>query len=275
MQRVHRVAAATMSSAVITAIMLTGCSTSNSDSNSSTSSSVQTTVIADPAAQVRAAADNTAALSGAHLQLDVAGEVPNLNAKSVVADINTNPYAAKGTATVVFGRVAPREIQAPFVYIENTLYANVDNAGFLGYGDGRSIYDVSVILNKDKGLANVLRNLTNPVKSGTETIDGVETAKNSGQVKASVLAQLTGPRATVPGGDQLVPVTVWLTSGTNQLARLQFPPNPADPRASITINLTKWNTTTDISRPADIHTPTETPSGTPTPGQQTRIPAGN
>lgn len=199
MQRVHRVAAATMSSAVITAIMLTGCSTSNSDSNSSTSSSVQTTVIADPAAQVRAAADNTAALSGAHLQLDVAGEVPNLNAKSVVADINTNPYAAKGTATVVFGRVAPREIQAPFVYIENTLYANVDNAGFLGYGDGRSIYDVSVILNKDKGLANVLRNLTNPVKSGTETIDGVETAKISGQVKASVLAQLTGPRATVPG----------------------------------------------------------------------------
>ncbi|MFT4396159.1 LppX_LprAFG lipoprotein [Gordonia lacunae] len=275
MQRAQRVAAAALSTGVVAAIVLTGCSASPTGSPTTTSASASTTVIADPAAQLTAAATNTEALTGAHLDLVVDGTVPNLNAKKLTADLVTTPAdAAKGEATVVFGTKDPQEASAPFVYVGGVLYADIAGDGYLSYGDGKSIYDVSVFLDPEDGLANVLRTFQNPTGVGSETIDGVETAQVNGTVPAGALAALTGARQVVGPQDAPVPTTVWLTTGTNQLARLVFTPNPADTTTTITVDLSDWNETVDVEKPDVIQTPTETPSGPPTPGQPTREPAG-
>lgn len=277
---IPRVATIALSCAAAASIALTGCSTESGSPTATGTSAASTetgstTVIDDPAAQVEAAAANTADLDGAHLDLSVEGSVPNLNAKKVTADLVTTPAdAAKGEATVVFGAEDPDEVEAPFVYVDGVLYADIAGDGYLSYGDGTSIYDVSVFLDPDKGLAHVLTELTDPTAIGSERIDGVETTKISGTVPAGALAALTGARQVVGPQDAPVPTTVWLTTGTNQLARLVFAPNPADENATITVDLGSWNETVDIERPAVINTPSVAPSGTPAPGQPTREPSG-
>lgn len=276
MQRVQRVATTALSAGIVAAIALTGCSPSETGSPTATGGpTTSTTVIADPAAQIAAAAENTASLDGAHLDLDVAGTVPDLNAKKVTADLVTTPDdAAKGEATVVLGTKDPQEVAAPFVYVDGVLYADIAGDGYLSYGDGKSIYDVSVFLDPENGLANVLREFRDPTEIGSETIAGVETRQINGTVPAGALAALTGARQIVGPRDAPVPTTVWLTTGTNQLARLVFGPDPADSATTITVDLSDWNKTVEVTKPDAVDTPTEKPSGATTPGQPTRDPAG-
>lgn len=263
MQRAQRVATAAVAAGIATAIALTGCS-SNSDSGSSGSATTTASTITDPAALVTAAADSTDALTGAHLNLAVAGTIPNLTAKGVDADIVTKPQtAAKGTATVLLGTT---EVAAPFVYVDKHLYADINNRGFVDYGDGKSIYDVSVVLNPDKGLANLLRQIQNPTKAGSEQIDGVSTTKITGTVPAAALGPLTGANVT-PNQAAPVPVTVWITSD-NQLARVVLTPAPG---ATMTINLSKWNNAIEVTKPTQIVTPSA--STPPNPADASRVPA--
>ncbi|WP_059035243.1 LppX_LprAFG lipoprotein [Gordonia desulfuricans] len=263
MHRAQRVAAAAVSAGIAAAIVLTGCS-SGSGGGSGDPTTTATSTITDPAALVSAAADNTAALTGAHLNLAVQGKIPNLTAKSVDADLVAQPKtAAEGTATVLLGTT---EATAPFVYVDDHLYANIDDHGYLDYGNGSSIYDVSVVLNPDKGLAHLLRSVTAPTAAGTENIDGVTTTKVAGTVPASDLAPLTGVNIAADQNTP-VPVTMWITPD-NQLARVVLTPAP---NASMTISLSKWNETVEVTRPSDITTPT--PATPPPSGDVSRDPA--
>ena len=61
---------------------------------------------------------------------------------------------------------------------------------------------MSVILNPDAGLANILSNFTNPKADGRETINGVQTIKITGQVSADAVNKIAPKVATggtVPG----------------------------------------------------------------------------
>lgn len=261
--RAQRIAAAVISGGVAAAIALTGCSSSTSDTDPAASAGASSST-SDPAALVSAAADATAALKGAHLNLTVTGKIPNLTAKSVDADLVAQPKsAAKGTATVLLGT---SEVSAPFVYVDGRLYADIDNKGYVDYGDGSSIYDVSVILNPDKGLAHLLRQMKNPTTTGAESIDQTATTKVTGTVAAKDLAPLTGANVTT-NQDAQVPISVWIT-GSNQLARVVLTPVP---NASMTIGLSKWNETVEVSKPSSIVTPSAT--APPKPGDASRVPA--
>ncbi|MGC4932467.1 LppX_LprAFG lipoprotein [Gordonia sp. DT30] len=263
MYRAHRVVTAALATGVAAAITLTGCS-SDSDGGSGGNNTATSQSNSDPAALVNAAADKTAALTGAHLNLTVDGKVPNVTAKKVDADLVAKPAtAAKGTATVLLGTT---EATAPFVYVDKHLYADIGNKGYVDYGDGRSIYDVSAVLNPEKGLANLLRNIQNPKSSGLADVDGTKATRITGTVAAKVLAPLTGTNIT-SNQDAQVPVNVWITSD-NQLARVVLIPATD---AKMTINLSNWNNTVEVAKPSDIATPT--PSSPPNPADASRVPA--
>ena len=84
-------------------------------------------------------------------------------------------------------------------------------------GPAADVYDIAAILNPDTGLANVLANFSDPKSDSTETINGVETVKVTGQVSADAVNKIAPPiAATGP-----VPGTAWIrrTATTNWCGR--------------------------------------------------------
>lgn len=281
MTRFPRVIAAAVSMGVIGAIALTGCS-SDSDDGSETSengSSPSLPILAS-------AAEATDALTGAHFRIEVDGTLQALNIASIEGDITNTPAdAAEGTATVKLG--PEQESETPFVYVDDTFYANINDDGYLDYGDGSSIYDVSVLLNSDQGLASVLRAIEDATEEGSETIDGVETTKVSGIVPAEAVARLSGSVRPGPDGelpeipesDTDITAEVWIT-GDNQVAQLVVKPEnpPAEQgeepeEVTMTIKLSEWDKTVEVQAPDNVVTPTEAPEDAEN-LEETRAPIG-
>ena len=79
----------------------------------------------------------------------------------------------------------------------------------------------SAILNPDTGLANVLANFSDPKSESTETINGVETVKVTGQVSADAVNKIAPPiAATGP-----IPGTAWIEKdGDHKLVQAKLEP---------------------------------------------------
>ena len=264
MKRSKRFAIAAAAAAVAAAVALTGCSSEDGGGGDAPASDANAT------ATLNAAADTAAALTGAKVVLDIEGSLQGVNASKVEADVATKPKAAaEGTATLKMG---DKTSTAPFVYVDDHMYANIDDKGFIDYGDGRSIYDVSKILDAEKGVPFVLRNIQGAKEDGSETIEGVETTKITGTVAAKDLSGLTGTSPEAKGLDSDIPVTVWVTKdGKNNVARVLAKPAEG---ASMTITLTEWGKTVDATKPADVESPREKPTTAPKSGEPTRQPVG-
>ncbi|GAA4751126.1 LppX_LprAFG lipoprotein [Gordonia alkaliphila] len=240
------------------ALTLTACSSDSDDSQPAPASS-------DPAATelLNSAADATAALTGAHVTMAVDGSFQSMNATAVEADVNTKPLAGKGTATLNMGGTS---VQAPFVYLNDNFYANVDNKGWINYGDGRSIYDVALLLNPDTGIPNVLRSMEGAATAGDEQVDGVATTKVTGTVPAKAIAGLTGATGeSAKDSTDAVDTTVWITED-NQVARVIVAPTN---ELKLTVDVSKWNTTSEVKAPSPIATPSAKPSTPPASDQPT------
>ncbi|GAC69132.1 LppX_LprAFG lipoprotein [Gordonia soli] len=272
MDRHQRVLTALVSAGVVAGV-LAGCSSESTPVGESSSASADRTSAArtdDPKALLDAAANSTAELDSAHLQLAVTGKVPGLKATALDADVAKSPKnAAKGDATVLVGT---DEVKAPFVYSDGKLYANVGGAGYLDYGDGKSIYDVTVVLDDKRGLPNILRQMAaaspaTPPSAVPDPTSDVDTTAVAAQVPLQALAPILG---TVPPEQQkkAVPVTAWIASDSPQrLVRLQVTPAPG---AAVTIDLSKWDEPVTVSAPPAVSQPSEKPTEEPEPGQPTR-----
>ncbi|ALG84386.1 LppX_LprAFG lipoprotein [Gordonia phthalatica] len=263
MKRSKRFAIVAAVAAVAAAVALTGCSSDDGSKDAPASD-------ANATATLNSAADAAAALTGAKVVLDIQGSLQGVNASKVEADVATKPkVAAEGTATLKMG---DKSSSAPFVYVDDHMYANIDDKGYIDYGDGRSIYDVSKILDAEKGVPFILRNITGAKEDGSETIDGVETTKITGTVAAKDLSGLTGASPEAKGLESDIPVTVWVTKdGKNNVARVLAEPAEG---ASMTINLSEWGKTVDAKKPADVKSPSAKPTTAPKSGEPTRQPVG-
>ena len=262
MKRRQRVLGAVVALGAAAALALTACS-SDSDTE-------PTPAASDPAATelLNKAADATEALTGAHLKITVDGAIQSINATGVEADVNTKPtVSGKGTATLNMGG---KTAEAPFVYIDNAFYANVDGEGWINYGDGRSIYDVAQVLNPETGVPSILRGLEGAKTDGTEQIDGVTATKVTGTVPAKTVAGLTGATGedATTSTDPL-DTTVWITD-ENQVARVLVEPAQD---TTLTIDISKWNTSTEVTKPTGVQTPTVRPTAPPASDEPTREPA--
>ncbi|RZS44136.1 lipoprotein LprG [Herbihabitans rhizosphaerae] len=193
----------------LTAGVLAGC-----DSEPDTSGPLP-----DGAALLRDAAEATRGMSSAHFKLQVNGKIPGVTVQNAEGDLNREG-GAKGKAKVDFGGSL---IEAEFVLVDKKLYLKGPTGDFqeLPASMGASIYDPSVILNPDQGIAKVLASITSPKTEAREKVMGIDTYRVSGKVTKDVVSPL------VPGITTDVDIKFWLREdGKHQPVRawFQLPP---------------------------------------------------
>ncbi len=229
--------------ALALAFTIGGCGSNNSGTGASKTS---TSASSDEAnTLLKQAADAMKKVTGMHVSLTVKGDVPNLKVTKLDGDISNTPQTvATGSATLLLGK-NPQE--AKFVYVDGHLYSDVGQPGkYNDFGAGKSIYNVSVLLDPDKGLANILAKLQNAQVKGTEQVNGVATTKITGKSSADDIATLAGSKLT-SADVTTVDTTVWIASdGSSHLVQLQISPTSD---TSVTLTMSDWGKQVTATKP--------------------------
>lgn len=215
-----------------TAALVVGCSSSSSTSTES---------LPDAAGLLQQSAATTKGLKSAHLEITVTGKIEGLPVKKLTGDLTNVPATAvQGNATITMGG---SDVDAGLVVIDGTLYASLSPNSWLDLGPAADIYDPSVILNPDTGLANILSNFSDPKSVSSETVNGVQTIKVTGNVSADAVNKLVPVKATAP-----VPSTAWIQKdGDHNLVQAQIDPSSGN---SIQMTLSNWNSPVTVTKPA-------------------------
>ena len=232
----RRLYAVVLATLAITAAPLVSCS-SNKQSGPP---------LPDAATLLKESADTTKKLSSVHLELKTNGTIPHLPIKTLSGDLtNTPAVAAQGETQVVMGGGGDA-VDAKFVVQDGNLYASLDPNSWLNIGPASNIYDVSLILNPDAGLANVLSNFNNPKADGRETINGIQTIRITGQVSADT-ADKIAPKIDNGG---TVPATVWIREdGNHDLIQAKLEPSSGN---SVQMTLSNWNAPVTVTKPPGV-----------------------
>ena len=180
-------------------------------------------------------------VNSVHLMVSVNGKIKGLAVKTLTGDLNTTPNtAAKGDAKITF---SGSDIDAPFVVYEGILYAALTPNKWADFGPAADIYDPSLILNHDTGLANLLAKFTNAKSQARETINGQDTIRITGNAPADAVNQLV-PQLKA---SQPLPSTVWIQeSGDHQLVQAKLDQSAAN---SIQMTLSNWNAPVQVTKP--------------------------
>lgn len=226
---------------VAASLALVGCSTSEDTASDSGQ---------DAAELVQQSADAMRDVTSAHVVLTADGEVPNLKVSRLEADVASQPEeVGTGEVTIDLGS---EPVTAQIIYVDGHLYSDVAEAGsFTDYGRGNSIYDVSVILDAQNGIANALDNLQDPTADGSETVDGTETTRIAATSSTDDVAVLAG-LSLAPEQARDVPVTVWIANDApHHLVQAQIEPAPD---ATVTMTLSDFGKPVEATKP-DVATP--------------------
>jgi lipoprotein LprA len=243
MKRSPRTVTAVLAAALAVVLAIGGCS--NSSNTGKSPGATATTSSSEAATLLKQAADAMAKVTGMHVSVAVQGDVPNLRVTKLDGDISNTPQTvATGTATLLVGK-SPQE--AKFVYVDGHLYSDLGEPGtYVDFGNGASIYNVAVLLDPSKGLANVLSKLQGGAVAGTEQVNGVATTKIAGNSSADDIATLAGSKLTAESVTT-VPTTVWIASdGSSHLVQLQIHPTND---TSVTLTMSDWGKTVTATKP--------------------------
>ncbi len=184
----------------------------------------------------------TRALKSIHLELKVDGEIKDFPIKTLSGDLTQAPaVAAQGNTKLTF---QGSDVDAKFVVMDSSLYVALSGDSFIDMGPAADVYDISAILSPDKGLANVLANFSDPKSESTETINGVETVKVTGQVSAAAVNAIAPPiAATGP-----IPGTAWIEKdGQHKLVQAKLQPSDGN---SVQMTLSDWDKSVTVTKPA-------------------------
>lgn len=233
-----------IAAAAAAALALTGCETaptSGPETSQPASDETASTLISQSAEAMKNVAS-------AHVVLTADGNVPNLKVTKLEADVASKPaVVATGEATVQMG---DKTQTAKLIYVDGHLYSDIAEPGqWFDYGDGNSIYNLSVIFDPSNGLANALAKLKDPKSAGSETINGTPTTKITAKASTDDVAVLAGARKA-PENSQEWPVTVWIAeSEPHNLVQAQI--NVGDPSdAKVTMTLSDFGKTVTAEKPA-------------------------
>jgi lipoprotein LprG len=232
----RRSTATILAAIALTTSLVAGCSKSDNAQNNAP--------LPDAAALLKQSAQTTRDLKSAHLELTVQGKLPGLPVKTLSGDLTNIPaVAAKGHTKITLGG---DDIEADFVVLSGTIYGSLDPGTWTDFGAAANVYDASVILNPDTGLANILSNFTNPKADGRENINGIQTVKISGQVNPDAVVKIIpklNPTGTIPG-------TVWIREdGNHELVQAKLEPSAGN---SIQMTLSKWNEPVTVEKPPGV-----------------------
>lgn len=239
-----RTVVAVAAAALAAVLAIGGCGTKSSDGAKAPGSTANATS-GEAATLLKQATDAMRKVTSMHVIVTVDGDVPNIRVTKVEGDVSNTPQTvATGTASVLVGS---NNEQANFVFVDGHLYSDLGQPGaYTDFGNGASIYNVSVLLDPDKGLANLLANLKNGAVAGTQQVNGVATTKITGNSSATDIATLAGTRVT-DENVSTVPTTVWTASdGSSHLVQLQISPTA---NTSVTLTMSDWGKQVTATKP--------------------------
>jgi lipoprotein LprG len=223
---------AVLAALTVAAALVGGCSSSAKKSSAP---------LPDAATLLKQSSQTTKNVKSMHLVVSVSGKIKGLPVKTLTGDLTTSPAtAAKGDAKIT---VSGSDVDAPFVVDNGTLYAALTAGKWDDFGPAANIYDPSLILNPDTGVANLLADITNPKSDSRETINGQDTIKITGTAPVDAVNGLVPQlKATHP-----LPATVWIQeNGDHQLVLAQLDQSAGN---SIHMTLSNWNAPVQVTRP--------------------------
>ncbi|ORV71141.1 LppX_LprAFG lipoprotein [Mycobacterium gastri] len=263
------VPAAMVFAAALIATVISGCghksttatSQTSGASGAPTSATSGATGAPSPEAQqlLQDSSKATKALHSLHVNLATTN-ITTLPMESVDADVTNQPEGnaqAVGNATVRMQPKAP-VVSKQFLVTKKTMYTKDDSGKYTSLGPAEKIYDPGIIMDKDKGLGNVIGKVASAQIAGKETIDGVATVKVTGTIDAAVIDPVV-PQLGKGGGT--LPVTLYITdvnaAGAGTTATSGAPaPSPNLVRmvidkdqGHVTITLSAWGAPVTIPNP--------------------------
>ena len=199
--------------------LVAACGASESSDSADSSSTTARTSAAQSSGEVPAelppAADvitesarTTETLRSVHVSLETTG-IPNLPVESVDGDVTNLPEGSGSAAGVATVRTEQNADFTTFKFkvTNKTLYTTTDDVTYVEVGPAETIYDPGILLDKDRGLANVVKNVQDPKADARETVEGVDTVKITGTIDAGILDPVI-PRIGEGGGT--LPITLWI-----------------------------------------------------------------
>jgi lipoprotein LprG len=220
--------------ALVAAVALfAGCSKSEDSSKA----------LPDAATLLKQSSETTKSQTSVHLKLSVQGQIKDLPIEMLEGDLTNKPaIAAQGTANITF--LGQRLEGVDFVVADGNLYAAITKGSFQDFGPAADIYDVSVLLNPDSGLANIVANFSNPKADGRETINGVGTVRVTGSVSADAVNKI----APSIGATGPVPGTAWIQEDDpHHLQQVKLEITPGN---TITMTCSDWGKSVTVTKPA-------------------------
>lgn len=214
-----------------TTLFLAGCS-----------SSKPAEPLPDAAGLLQQSIATTKALKSAHLDITVNGKIDGLPVKKLSGDLTNVPsVAVQGNSTISMGG---SDVDIQLVVLDGTLYAALTPNNWLDMGPAADIYDPSVILNPDNGLANMLNSFSDPKSEASESVNGVQTIRVGGKVSADAVNKLIPQlKATGP-----VPATAWIQKDDpHQLVQAKIDQSDAN---SVQLTLSDWDKPVTVTKPA-------------------------
>jgi len=196
----------------------------------------------DAAGLIQQSIATTKTLQSAHLEIVVNGKIDGLPVKTLSGDLTNVPgVAIKGNSTISMGG---SDVDIELVVLEGTLYAALTPNSWLDMGPAAEVYDPSVILNPDTGLANMLASVSDAKSVGFETIGGVPTVKITGKVGPEAVNNLI-PQLNAK--DQL-PATMWIEQDApHQLVQAQIDQSES---SNVQLTLSDWDKPVTVTKPA-------------------------
>ena len=221
---------AVLTALVTAAALASGCSSKPSEP------------LPDAAQLVQQSIATTKALKSAHLEIAVNGKITGLPVKTLSGDLTNVPSVAiSGSSKISMGGT---DVDIQLVVLDGTLYAALTPNSWLDMGPAAEVYDPSVILNPDTGLANMLSNVTDAKADGFDTIGGVQTVRLTGKVAADAVNKLI-PQLKAAGP---LPATVWIEKDApNQLVQAKVDQSESN---SVQLTLSEWDKPVTVTKPA-------------------------
>lgn len=192
------------------------------------------------------AADTAAEITSTHFVVDVSGEVPGMAVESIDGDLTTegDGVAAKGVAVITaFGSAA----EANFVLVDDVLYLDTGGGTYreIPAAQASIVYDFSAVLDPERGVAKLIRNLADPATVAEEDVNGTAAYKITGTATQDDIAGL------VPGASSDVDVTLWVSKADgNQPVRAaaRFPGGGGE-GGTVTVTLSQVNESVTVEPP--------------------------
>lgn len=218
----------------VVALAVAGCSGGSSTSNLPAAA----TLLQDSAAAMKS-------VTSVHFTITVNGTLPGVPIQNAQGDLNAQGQAT-GTAKISeFGEF----LQVDFVLVDKTFYLKGATGGYqkVPASIAGSLFDPSVILDPDKGVANVVGNVRNASTQDSETVNGTDCYKITGTVAKNVVA------AIVPGIDSDVATTLWVATAGNHLpvqAEFDVPGAGGSQGAKVDVTISNVNAPVTVTAPA-------------------------